>query len=150
MASKKTNSTRSKSQGKPAPKTPAEVLREAKAQIDEIHANSPPPPRMSTERHPASDAAEAAGKARDAIASLQVPMTLGEVAEIIGAGCDPSEFPVSSVECLADQLDAISQMAEMGAEGGFERWKVVDNIVNRMRLASRVTAWMLTNGEAQS
>jgi hypothetical protein len=103
---------------------------------------------MSTEEHPASVAAREAGELRKEIGALQVPMTLAEIAEIMGPNCNADDFPVSSIENLADQLDAVSDMAEVGAQGGYERWQVVDNIVSRMKLASRVTAWMLATEKA--
>jgi hypothetical protein len=123
---------------------PAAVLRNAKARMDAAVAM----PIATNAEAKAAVAAHAAAE-RD-IAQLQVPMTLNEICQIMGSDCRADEFPVSSIDSLADQLDAISQMADVGCEGGYERWLVVDNIVSRMRLASRVTAWMLTDDAAKA
>jgi hypothetical protein len=133
MATKK-NST--------AAKSPAQVLREQKAKIEEIHANGAPPPRMPTERHPASDAAEAAGKARGAIGALAVPITLDDVCGIIGVDCKAESFAASALECLAGQLVAMQTIGEQDSVDPYNAYRVIENVVGRMRLASRVTAWL--------
>lgn len=135
MATKKKVAQGSKSQGETAPKAPADVIREAKAKID-----------ANLKKDHGPGVVEELAAANKEMGELAVPMTLNEICEIMGSDCRADEFPVSSIECLAGQLDAVSQMAEVGCQGGFERWCVVDNIVSRMKLASRVTAWMLTSG----
>jgi hypothetical protein len=123
-------------------KGPAAVLREQKAKIDEIHANSPPPPRMSTERHPASDAAEAAAKVLKEIGATPVPMTLDEICDVIGEDCHASNFASSALETLAGQVDALANVAEKEEVDPFEAFRLMRNVCERMRLASRVTAWL--------
>ena len=121
-------------------KAPAEVLREAKAEIAE--ANKVPIPAMPTGRHPASDAAARAGKARQALGDLAVPMTLNEIAGIIGVNVRATDFASTALDDLATQLDGVSIVAEADTGGCYDSWCVVENIVARMKLASRVTAWL--------
>jgi len=139
----KSKVARSKTQGKEA-KAPAAVLREQKARIEEIHANSPPPPSMPTSRHPASDAAEAAEKARDVMGNLPVPMTLNEICALMGPDCKAEDFAASALKTLAGQLYAVAQFAEsgLGGDGGYEQWQVIENIVERMKCAGEVVTWL--------
>lgn len=126
----------------PAAKAAAEMLRAGKAKGAAALKESKMPKPGPVD--PILDAAvkkhAAAEKEMD---SILVPMSLAEVCRIMGDTCHPSDFMVSSMETLADQLDAISQFAENNVNASYETWQVVDNIVERMRLASRVTAWLL-------
>lgn len=133
--------TRSKTEGKAA-KAPAEALREAKQTIEEIRASAPPPPRPSTEEHPASVAAREVGKVREAIGDLVVPMTLAEVCEIIGVDCKPENFAVTAFETLGGQMEVVTELAESTEIGGYDAYRLTENIRQRMLLASRVTAWL--------
>ncbi len=126
--------------GKKKPASPAQVLREQKAVIEA--ASKVEPPRLSGVRHPASDAAEALGKARQRIGALQVPMTLATVCEIIGTDCSADNFASTSLSTLASQLDAVSGFAEKDTGGSYDCYTVVQNIVARMNLASEIVTWL--------
>jgi hypothetical protein len=128
--------SRSKSQGK----APAAVLREQTAKI--AKASKVSPPRMSTERHPATDAAEAAGKAVREIGDLQVPLTLREVCEIIGVDCKPERFAVTAFETLGGQLAVVTELTESTALVGYDAYRLTENVRHRLLLAGRVTAWL--------
>lgn len=121
---------------------PAQALRDAKAKIDEIHANAPPIPRFSTHKHPAATAAEEVGKAKEKLAELIVPMTLGEVCEIIGVDCKPERFAVTAFETLGGQLEVVTELAESSEMGGYDAYRFTENLRRRMLLAGRVTAWL--------
>lgn len=128
---------RSKTQGKAA-KAPAEVLREAKARIEE--ANKVPVPRLPGTEHPATEAARQAGKARGAIGAIPVPMTLNEICALMGPNCRAEDFASSAFETLAGQLYAVASLAESG--GTYDGWQVVENIVERMKCAGQVVTWL--------
>lgn len=151
MATKK-NVTKNATEGKPA--TPAQVLRKQKAAIEE--ACKVAPPSMPTGRHPASDAAEAMGKAKKTIADMSIPMTLGEICKVMGVNCEPDNFAASALGDLAAQLYAVSHLAEVDRDHSrYEGWQVVENIVARMKLASEVVTWLESDttelpAEAQS
>jgi hypothetical protein len=135
MATKKTV-TRSSA----TPKAPAQVLREQTAKIQEINASAPPPPPMSTERHPASDAAEAVGEARAAIRDLAVPVTLGEVCALIGTDVDPADFASTAFESIGDQISTLATLVETDAS--HDSWRLFRNLSERAKLAGRVAAWL--------
>lgn len=121
---------------------PAQQLRDAKAKLAEVYENALPVPRLSTERHPASDAAEAAGRIRGEISGLLVPMTLAQVCGVIGTDCKPERFAVTALECLAGQLEAMRTIAERDEVSPYDAFRVIENLTERMRLASRVTAFL--------
>ncbi len=127
-----------KTTGKKAAKAPAEVLRNAKARIEE--ANKVPVPRLPGTEHPATEAARQAGKARGAIGAIPVPMTLNEICALMGPNCRAEDFASSAFETLAGQLYAVASLAESG--GTYDGWQVVENIVARMKCAGQVVTWL--------
>jgi hypothetical protein len=84
-------------------------------------------------------------QARDALANISVPMTLSEICEVIGRDCKPERFGVTALESLAGQLDGLTSIAYTNeGTGTYDQWRVVDNVVARMRLAANVAAWLET------
>lgn len=148
MATKKNVAQSEKSKTQPpastkrSTKAPAQVLREQKAVIEEALNSEPPPPPMPAGRHPASDAAEAMGKARDTIGGMQVPMTLSEICSMIGVNCSPERFAVTALESFAGQVDALSTLCEKEEIAPFQAFLLMRNVSQRIELASRVTAWL--------
>lgn len=121
---------------------PAAQLREAEAKLAEIRRTAVPPPRMPTERHPASDTAVAVGKVLESIQDMPVPMTLGKLCRVIGPNVDAQKFASTALMSLAIQLEGIESIAEQDNSGCYDRWCCVESIVDRMRLAANVTAWL--------
>lgn len=114
---------------------PASTLRSIRARV--AAAKAVEEPRMSAEVRE-----EIA--ARPALGEVRIPMTLNDVCALMGRDCQPDEFAATAFECLADQLDAVAQFAENGPTGnnGYEMWKVVNNIAERMRCAGEVATWL--------
>jgi hypothetical protein len=124
----------------PAKSSPASTLRSAKARIKE--ASKVKVPTMPVGEHPATAAAAEAGKARREVGDLSVPITLSEICSVVGVDCHPERFAVTALECLAGQLGAMVSVAERENVDPYDAYRVMDNIAERMRLASRVTAWL--------
>lgn len=130
---------RETAEGKAA-KAPAKVLRDAKARIDE--ANKVPIPKLPGQEHPATAAAREAGKARQEVGALVVPMTLAEICEVIGVNCQATDFASTALETLAGQVAAVQCIVERENVDPYEGYRLLANIAERMKLASRVTAWL--------
>jgi len=128
--------TRSRGSKKPA--APAAVLREQKAKIAE--AMKVAPPHLPGMRHPASDAAEAIGRATKTIGALTVPMTLAEVCDLVGTDVSPEDFASTALESIGDQIYTLATLTENDASN--ESWRLFRNLSERAKLAGRVTAWL--------
>lgn len=139
MATKTTNSTRSKTQGKQAAKAPAEVLREQQALIEEALTAPLPglPERGASE---ASKAAENFAAARRTLADMPVPITLGEICHVIGTDVDPERFATSALSAIADQINSTAVLVETDSSN--DSWRLFKNLSQRAELASRVAAWL--------
>lgn len=110
-----------------SPKAPANLVREGRARIN------------------AAPDAEEHAQARAAIADLRVPMTLSDICGVIGRDCKPESFSSTALETLAGQLDGLTAIADANEGlGTYDQWRVVDNVVARMRLAANVAAWLET------
>jgi hypothetical protein len=119
---------------------PAAVIREQRTKIEEAYQVAPP--RASTERHPASDAAEAAGQARRRIGEIPVPMTLQEVCDVISYEIRADEFAPSAFAAIARDIEALSDLAEKVE--GFEGFALLQGLAARTRLAGDVAKWLDT------
>lgn len=122
------------------PRSPSSTMRSAKERIAE--ASKVPLPDLPSGRHPASDAAEEAGRARRSVGELPVPMTLSEICALMGVGCEPENFAPTAFESLAGQLEAAATFAEN--EGSYDGWRVINNIAERMKCAGNVARWLET------
>lgn len=110
-----------------SPKAPAAMVREGKARLKAA---------LGAEEH---------AQARAAMAELRVPMTLSDICEVIGRDCKPEKFSSTALETLAGQLDGLTTIADANeGVGTYDQWRVVDNVVARMRLAANVAAWLET------
>lgn len=120
-----------------APPSPAAVLKEAKAEAEAAM-------RMPIATNgQALASVERLARSNDALAKLSVPMTLSEVCEVIGRDCKPEKFSSTALETLAGQLDGLTTIADANeGVGTYDQWRVVDNVVARMRLAANVAAWL--------
>jgi hypothetical protein len=84
-------------------KAPAKVVRSAQRKIAAATA-TPLDEMSSTEAN--AQVAKFAG-ARTPLAELAVPMTLADVAEIIGVDCRADSFAVTALETFSGQVDAL-------------------------------------------
>lgn len=74
-----------------------------------------------------------------------VPLPLGELCRIIGPDVDIGEFASTALMSLAIQLEGLRSIAAKDDGGSsYDQWCVITNIVDRMRLASRVGRWLET------
>ncbi len=130
---------RSKTQGKAA-KAPAEVLREQRARIEE--ALKMPTPRLSDRRaNPLlTKAVEDHAAAHQAMRDIPVPMTLGEICEVIGSDVVPGEFGSSALRSIADQIKTTAVLVE--TEWSDDSWRLFENLSARAELAGRVAGWL--------
>jgi hypothetical protein len=134
-----TKVTRSKTQGKQAAKAPAEVLREQQARIEEaLKAPLPGLPEQGASE--ASKAAADFAAARRALADMPVPMTLGEICEVIGQDVVPEEFGSSALRAIADQIKTTAVLTE--TDWSADAWRLFGNISARAELAGRVAGWL--------
>lgn len=121
----------------PAPPTPAQIIREAKARATHAACFEGGTPE-SIDR---LDAAE-----RDA--DVLVPLRMGLLCRIIGVDCKAENFAPTALMELSRQIDALSDLADESADGGYENWKLVQNLSARAALAGRVAAWLEEPGPA--
>jgi len=140
MATKKTVS-RSKTQGKPAAKTPAEVLREQKAKIADALKEGHRIPRPGPVDTVLDDAIERSAEARDSIGSIPIPMTLGKACLLIGGNVEPENFATTAFAAIARDIETLSDLAEHESEeSGFYGWLVLQQLAERARFAGEVAA----------
>lgn len=145
MATKKV--TRSKTQGKQATKAPAEIVREQRARIKEA-LKVPPPPLPEHAASEGSEAGEAFAAATRSLAEMSVPMTLGEICDIIGVDVQPESFATSALSAIADQINSTAVLVETDRSN--DSWRLFKNLSQRAELASRVAEWLAAEATEQA
>jgi hypothetical protein len=98
---------------------------------------------------PAASAAEAEYSAfqresarAKALGATNVPVTLRDICSLIAHDVKPERFAATALTELAAQMEIIAEAAEGSEFNGYEAWKFTQNLIKRMRLAGRVTAWL--------
>lgn len=126
--------------------SPAATIRSAKGRISE--ASRVEPPRCSPGEHPASVAARVAGLARREIASIPVPMTLGQACSLIGYNVRPDDFVATAFDAIAQDVDTLSNLAErVSGESGYEGWVMFQHLATRARFAGEVASLLAEKEE---
>lgn len=81
--------------------------------------------------------------------SLAVPLTLGDICDAIGHDVKADSFAPTAFMELANQLEVVAEAAESTEFHGYEAWTFTQNILERMRLAGRVSAWLAQGATAK-
>ena len=122
----------------PAPQTPAQIIGEAKTRARQAACYEGGTP----ESHERLEAAE-----QDA--DVLVPIRIGMVCRIIGVDCKPDNFAPTALMELSRQLDSLADLTVVTVDGGgYDNWKLVQNLATRAAPAGRVAAWLDKPGPA--
>src|SRR5689334_4472801 len=135
MATKKV--TRSKS------KTPAEVLRDAKARAA---AAVKMPASTNAEARVAVAAHAAAG--RD-VNELRIPMTFGQLCKLLGQNIEPETFASTVLDSLGDQLETTAAIVDNAPDFSCDSWRLFKNIAERAKYAGQVVRWLESEKPAE-
>ena len=65
-----------------------------------------------------------------------------EICSLIAHDVKPERFAATALTELAAQMEVLAEAAEGSEFHGYEAWKFTQNLIKRMRLAGRVTAWL--------
>jgi hypothetical protein len=117
--------------------TPAQIIREARDRARQAACYEGGTPE-SVEN---LEAAERDG-------DVLVPVTIRDVCRMVGVDCEPENFAPTALMELSKQLDSLSDLANENSNGGYENWKLVQNLAARAALAGRVAAWLDEPGPA--
>ncbi len=81
-------------------------------------------------------------------ADVLVPVRIDEICRVIGVDCKPTNFAPTALMEISRQLDSVADLANETCDGGYENWKLIQNLSARAALAGRVAAWLDEPGPA--
>lgn len=110
--------------------------------------------RVAQEREEASKAEreefEREYARKQAVADTKVPITLGQLCRLIAHDVTPDRFAATALTELAAQMEILADAAEDNEFNDYEAWKFTQNLIERMRLAGRVTAWLADGATSEA